>query len=57
MDKEDIHTKRYIHIMECYSAIKKKKNSAISKSVHGPRCYYAQWNKSDWERKILYVIT
>ena len=43
-------------MMEYNSAIKKR-NSAISQSVDGPRGYYAQWNKSDWERQILYVIT
>ena len=23
----------------------------------GPRGFYAQWSKSDWERQILYVFT
>ena len=35
---------------------KKEWNSAICNNVDGPRGYYVQWNKSDRERHILYVI-
>ena len=42
------------HTMEYYLAIKKEWNLAICDNMDGPKGYYAKWNKSDWERQILY---
>ena len=42
--------------MEYYSAVKKEWNFAICNNMDGFGGYYAKWNKSDRERKILYDI-
>ena len=47
----------HIHTTEYYSAIKKEWNFAICNNMGGFEEYYTKWNKSDWERKILYDIT
>ena len=36
---------------------KKEWNNAICSNMDGPRDYHIKWNKTDWERKILYNIT
>ena len=36
---------------------KKEWNPAIHNNMNGPRGYYAKWNKSDKERKVLYGFT
>ena len=36
---------------------KKEENFVIHKNKYGHWQYYAKWNKSDWERQILYNIT
>ena len=50
------HTHTHTHTMENYSAIKKW-NFAICNSMDGLGGYYAQWNKLDRKRQILYDIT
>ena len=34
-----------------------ERNNAICSNMNGPRGYYAKWNKSDKERKVLYGFT
>ena len=48
----------YVHAMEYYSAIKKNEILTYTDicSMDGLREYYAQWNKSDRERQMLYDI-
>ena len=53
MDKEDVI---YIYDGTLLSH-KKERNLAICDNMNGPRGYYAKWNKSDWERQILYDFT
>ena len=38
-------------------SLKKEWNFAICNNIDGLGGYYAKWNKSDWERQILYSIT
>lgn len=40
--------------MEYDSAIKEEWHDAICRNVDGLGGHYAMWNKSDWERQILY---
>ena len=51
IDKEDMV---HIHIMECYSAIKKEENWFICRDVDGPRVCLTDLKKS--ERKNKYCI-
>ena len=53
MDKEDVV---YIHTMEYYSAIKKKRNLVICDNMDGYREYYAKWNKSDKDRYHMFSL-
>jgi len=53
MGKEDVV---HIHIMECYSAIRKEGNLSICVNIVGPRGHYAKGNMSERERKMLYDI-
>ena len=41
--------------MESESSIKKEHNYAICSNMDGLGGYYAKWNNSDKERKILYI--
>ena len=50
-------TDRYTHTMEYYSAIKKRRNLAISNDMDGTRRYYAKRNKSIRERQLSYDLT
>ena len=50
------HTHTHTHTMEYYLVIKKG-NLAIWDNINGPWEHYAEWNKSDRERQILYIIT
>ena len=63
MDKEDVicvHIYIYTHT-RIYNGIlfihEKGEYHAICKNMDGPWAYYAKWNKSDRERKVLYDIT
>ena len=53
MDSEDV-----VYI---YNGIllghKKEQNFAICNNMNGLGVYYTNWNKSDRDRQILYVIT
>ena len=42
--------------MEYDSDIKKQWHSAICRNVGELGEHYATWNKSDWERQILYGL-
>ena len=44
----------FICIYEFYSAVINEWNCVICDNMDGPRGYYAKWNQSDRERKILY---
>ena len=35
---------------------KKEKNNAICRNMVGTRDFHTEWNKSEWERKIPYII-
>ena len=50
-DKENV-----IYMVEYDSAIKKEGNSATCNNMDGPWGHYANWNKSDREKQILYVL-
>ena len=41
--------------MECYSAIKEKKN-AICSHIDGTRDHHTEWSESERERQISYEI-
>ena len=43
--------------MEYYSALKKEGNPAVWDNMNGPRGHYAEGNKPDTERQILYDTT
>ena len=49
------HTHTYTHTGMLLSH-KRKRNFAICSNINGLGGYYAEWNKSDWERQILYGI-
>ena len=46
----------YIYTMEYYSVIQKEWNFASCSNMDGLGGYFANWNKSDRERQILYDI-
>ena len=48
------HTRIYNGILFIHE---KGEYHAICKNMDGPWAYYAKWNKSDRERKVLYDIT
>ena len=59
MEKDDnthTHTHTHTHTLGYYSA-QKEWIFAFCYKVDGPGGHYAKWNKSDRQKKILYVIT
>jgi hypothetical protein len=58
IDRENvIHTYTYIQTVKYYSAIKKEWNYTICRKMDRSRNNHVKWNKPNWERQILCVLS